>query len=198
MPDLSHLWQRFLLASALVVGLAIGAAATVFGYSNLATVNVHWSVFHVDGAPLWTVAVVPLALVLVAGTLYHWMDGLHHFTEHMRHRRRVHELEAEITSLRAHLDHVLEMPDHSTSRLPSKPVTTELLPSDIETETPALAEPAADAVTAPANGTKKNQRSSRTKRATLPAETDAEETTPAPVAANGGQETAATESPAGA
>ena len=197
MPDLSHLWQRFLLASALVVGLAIGAAATVFGYSNLATVNVHWSVFHVDGAPLWTVAVVPLALVLVAGTLYHWMDGLHHFTEHMRHRRRVHELEAEITSLRAHLDHVLEMPDHSTSRLPSKPVTTELLPSDIETETPALAEPA-DAETAPANGTKRNQRSSRTKRATLPAETDAEEPTPAPVAANGGQETAATESPAGA
>ncbi len=198
MPDLSHLWQRFLLASALVVGLAIGAAATVFGYSNLATVNVHWSVFHVDGAPLWTVAVVPLALVLVAGTLYHWMDGLHHFTEHMRHRRRVHELEAEITSLRAHLDHVLEMPDHSTSRLPSKPVTAELLPSDIETETPALAEPAADAVTAPANGTKRNQRSSRTKRATLPAAADAEEPTPAPVAANGGQETAATESPAGA
>jgi hypothetical protein len=197
-PDLSHLWQRFLLASALVVGLAIGAAATVFGYSNLATVNVHWSVFHVDGAPLWTVAVVPLALVLVAGTLYHWMDGLHHFTEHMRHRRRVHELEAEITSLRAHLDHVLEMPDHSTSRLPSKPITAELLPSDIETETPALAEPAADAVTAPANGTKSNQRSSRTKRATLPAAADAEESTPAPVAANGGQETAATESPAGA
>ena len=60
MPDLSHLWQRFLLASALVVGLAIGAAGTVFGYSNLASVNVHWSVFHVDGIPLWTVAVVPL------------------------------------------------------------------------------------------------------------------------------------------
>ena len=198
MPDLSHLWQRFLLASALVVGLAIGAAATVFGYSNLATVNVNWSVFHVDGAPLWTVAVVPLALVLVAGTLYHWMDGLHHFTEHMRHRRRVHELEAEITSLRAHLDHVLEMPAHSTSRLPSKPVTAELLPSDIETETQALAEPAADAATAPANGTKRNQRSSRTKRATLPVETDAEETTPAPLATDGGQETAATESAAGA
>jgi hypothetical protein len=197
-PDLSHLWQRFLLASALVVGLAIGAAATVFGYSNLATVNVHWSVFHVDGAPLWTVAVVPLALVLVAGTLYHWMDGLHHFTEHMRHRRRVHELEAEITSLRAHLDHVLEMPDHSTSRLPSKPITAELLPSDIESETPALADAAADAVTAPANGTKRNQRSSRTKRATLPAEAEVAEADSAPVAANGGQETAATESAAGA
>ena len=79
-----------MLASALVVGLAIGAAGTIFGYSNVTTVNVHWSVFHVDGIPLWTVAVVPLAIVLIAGTLYHWMDGLHHFSEHMRHRRRVH------------------------------------------------------------------------------------------------------------
>jgi hypothetical protein len=111
---LNHLWQRFLLASSLLIGLAIGVAATVFGYSNLTTVNVHWSVVHIDGVPLWTVAVVPVALTLIAGTLYHWMDSLHHFTEHMRHRRRVHELEAEVASLRAHLDQVLEMPDHSS------------------------------------------------------------------------------------
>jgi hypothetical protein len=92
------------------VGLAVGVAATVFGYSNLATVNIHWSVFHLDRVPLWTVALVPIALLLVAGTVYHWMDGLHHFTEHMRHRHRVHELEAEVARLRAHLDQVLEMP----------------------------------------------------------------------------------------
>lgn len=110
---MNHLWQRFLLTSSLLIGLAIGVAATVFGYSNLASVDVHWSVFHINGVPLWTVTVVPLALALIAGTLYHWMDGLHHFTEHMRHRRRVHELEAELASLRAHLDQVLEMPDHS-------------------------------------------------------------------------------------
>jgi hypothetical protein len=125
---LNHLWQRFLLASSLIVGLFIGIATTVFGYSNLSTVDIHWSVFHINGIPLWTVAVVPLALVLIAGTLYHWMDGLHHFTEHMRHRRRVHELEAEVASLRAHLDQLLEMPDHSTSRLPEKVVTTASLP----------------------------------------------------------------------
>ena len=107
---MTHLWQRFLLASALIVGLAIGVGATVFGYSNLTTVDVHWSVFHLNGVPLWTVAVVPIAFLLVAGTLYHWMDGLHHFTEHMRHRHRVHELEAEVARLRAHLDQVLEMP----------------------------------------------------------------------------------------
>ena len=183
MPDLSHLWQRFLLASALVVGLAIGVAATIFGYSNLATVDVHWSVFRIDGVPLWTVAVVPLALVLVAGTVYHWMDGLHHFTEHMRHRRRVHELEAEITSLRAHLDHVLDMPDHSTSRLPSKAATAEPLPPVHETEAPALPEPAAAAEPVAENGAKAGrERSPRAKRTT--------ET-------NGGQETLPAESAAG-
>jgi hypothetical protein len=128
-PDLNHLWQRFLLASSLLVGLAIGAAVTVFGYSNLTTVNVRWSVFHIDGVPLWAAVVVPLALFLIAGTLYHWMDGLHHFTEHMRHRRRVHELEAEVASLRAHLDQVLEMPDHSTSKLPTKRVVATSLPA---------------------------------------------------------------------
>ena len=194
MPDLSHLWQRFMLASALVVGLAIGIATTVFGYSNLATVDVNWSVFHVDGVPLWTVAVIPLALVLVAGTLYHWMDGLHHFSEHMRHRRRVHELEAEITSLRAHLDHVLEMPDHSTSRLPSKAVTTEPLPPVHAAEAPALPEPDPDAEPAAENGTKTvQQRSSRgTRRAAEPTPD------PTPVAAGGAQETATAESAVGA
>lgn len=192
MPDLSHLWQRFLLASALVIGLAIGVAATVFGYSNLATVNVHWSIFHVDGVPLWTVAVVPLALVLVAGTLYHWMDGLHHFSEHMRHRRRVHELEAEITSLRAHLDHVLEMPDHSTSRLPSKPIAAEP-PSAYETEAPALPEPAEKNETPQEDGTRTAaHRAARTKRATISVDADAAPSA-APLATNGGQAKAATE-----
>jgi len=196
-PDLSHLWQRFLLASALVVGLALGAAATIFGYSNLATVNVHWSVLHIDGIPLWTVAVIPLAIVLLAGTLYHWMDGLHHFSEHMRHRRRVHELEAEVASLRAHLDHVLEMPDHSNSRIPSKPITAAPPPAVRDAEVPALPEPAGEVhdETTPANGTRSvAHRSARSKRATISLDADAAVPTPAPVATNRGQETAAAES----
>jgi uncharacterized integral membrane protein len=123
------LWQRFLLASALVVGVFIGIAVTVFGYDNVVSVNLRWLIFHIDGVPLWTVAVVPLALFVVAGTLYHWMNGLHHFTEHMRHRHRVHELEAEVASLRAHLDKILEMPDHSTSRLPERQASVVFLPA---------------------------------------------------------------------
>jgi uncharacterized membrane protein len=146
---LIHLWQRFLLASSLVVGLFIGIATTVFGYSNLTTVNVHWSIVHIDGVPLWTVAVVPLALFVVAGTLYHWMNGLHHFSEHMRHRHRVHELEAEVASLRAHLDHVLEMPDHSTSRLPERKAITASLPAPDE-RTAEVVSPGAEPMVAEA------------------------------------------------
>lgn len=166
MPNLNHLWQRFLLASSLLVGLVIGVAATVFGYSNLTTVDVHWSVLHLDGIPLWTVAVVPIALILVAGTLYHWIDGLHHFTEHMRHRRRVHELEAEVASLRAHLDQVLEMPDHSG--LPAKGTARASLPGLEEASEPAPVDEAPPSAAAlPDAEPQPKSGSDRTKRAKI-------------------------------
>jgi hypothetical protein len=178
-PDLSHLWQRFLLASALIFGLLLGVAVTVFGYSNTAAVNVGWSIFHINGIPLWTVAVVPLAVFLVAGTLYHWFNSLHHFTEHMRHRRRVHELEAEVTTLRAHLDQLLEMPDQSGVRLPAKTVTADIRPVEAEPEpAPALAEAAA------LNGDDKAAKKSR-KRVSPKA---MEETEPVAVATERGAE----------
>lgn len=119
MPGLSHFWQRFLMGATLLFGLLVGVAATVFGYSNTSTVTVGWSVWRLSGVPLWCVAIVPLAIVLVVGTLYHWYNSFHHFTEHMRHRRRVHDLEDEVTRLRSHLDHVLEMPGQSGSALPA-------------------------------------------------------------------------------
>ena len=67
MPDLQHLWQRFLLAAALIAGLAIGVGATVFGYSNLNTVDLHWSVLQLSGIPLWAVVIVPIAYVALSG-----------------------------------------------------------------------------------------------------------------------------------
>jgi hypothetical protein len=160
---MSHLWQRFLMASALIFGLLLGVAATVFGYSNNSPVDVRWSIFHFDGVPLWTVIIVPLAIVLVAGTIYHWFNSLHHFTEHMRHRRRVHELEAEVATLREHLDHVLEMPDQSSSRLPAKNITAEVAPAEpVVAPTAALPEPSGS------NGdSKAHRRSAPRKRVTL-------------------------------
>ena len=160
MPDLSHLWQRFMLATALLFGLALGVGATVFGYSNTAPVEIGWSVFHLRGVPLWAVVLVPLGLILVAGTLFHWFNSLHHFTERMRHRHRVHELEVEVASLRAHLDHLLEMPEQSPAAQPGKPVAIEVLP---EEPAPALAQ------AAPSNGDEKSARKSRKRVSLFPA-----------------------------
>ena len=118
MPDLSHLWQRFVLAAALLFGLALGVGATVFAYSNTAPVTIGWSVFHLGRLPLWSVVLLPIALVLLAGTVFHWLNSLHHFTEHMRHRHRVRELEAELTSVKSRLDALLEMPGHTDETRP--------------------------------------------------------------------------------
>jgi len=195
---MGHLWQRFLLASSLVVGLAVGVAATVFGYSNLQTVDIHWSVFHLEGVPLWTVAVVPVALILIAGTLYHWIDGLHHFSEHMRHRHRVRDLEAEITRLREHLDHVLEMPRGDKTQapppaieeaiapsLPPAPATeTEPEPTTAEVETEPEPEPAEtrDEPRKPASDRRKRSRIIM-ETEPEPAQTNGVETEPAAAAA---------------
>jgi hypothetical protein len=192
---MGHLWQRFLLASSLLVGLAIGIAATVFGYSNLATVDIHWSVFHLDGVPLWTVAVVPVALILVAGTVYHWLDGLHHFSEHMRHRHRVRELEAEIARLREHLDHVLEMPRGDKVETaapavaeepaqPALPAAAETLTAEadeamsgLEAEPTAVEEPSVPAPGEKTGDAKPRPSSDRRRRARIIMETEPE---PAP------------------
>jgi hypothetical protein len=170
---LNHLWQRFLLAFSLLVGLLVGVGVTVFGYSNLARVDVNWSIVHIHGVPLWAVAIVPLALFLIAGTLYHWADGLHHFTEHMRHRRRVHELEAEVADLRAHLDTMLEMPDHSALKSIERKEPTKSLPAAEELPVdfdPLEPEPLPDEPTVPPapsleNGSRKSR--SQRKRASL-------------------------------
>ncbi len=131
MPDLSHLWQRFVLALALIFGLVLGVGATVFAYSNTTQVSIGWSTFSLGRVPLWTVVLVPIALVLVAGTLFHWWNGLHHFTEHMRHRRRVRELEAEVTSLKARLDSALEMPDQMVDAREAKKQPAPVLPEPV-------------------------------------------------------------------
>jgi hypothetical protein len=165
---LSHLWQRFLLASALLIGLAIGVGATIFGYDNTTRIDLYWTVFHIHGVPVWAVGVVPVALVLVAGTVFHWMNGLHHFTEHMRHRRRVHELEAELATLRTHLDQVLEMPAVSSNKQvqrkesPVAPPEANGALDDVMTNEPepavAETEPLVETLAAPANSSKKSRK----------------------------------------
>ena len=165
MPDLSHLWQRFVLALTLLFGLAVGVAATVFGYSNTQTVDLRFSVLQLNGVPLWAVGLVPVALVIAAGTLYHWWNGLHHFTEHMRHRRRIRDLEAEVASLKAHLDKFLDMPDGTVRPAGAEPVAVPALPSLADTEVVASGGPPADDMAAPtepvANGNGKAKKKDR-------------------------------------
>ena len=158
MPDLSHLWQRLMRATALVFGLAVGVGVTVFAYSNTASVDVSWAPLHFNGVPLWTVAVVPLAVALAVGALYHWFNNLHHFTEHMRHRRRVKELEAELASLKSHLDTALAMPDHAKVEDKTKVEADEMA----EEPTPAAGaepEPQPEPVVAANGGDKANKKS---------------------------------------
>ncbi len=145
MPDLSHLWQRFVLAVTLIFGVALGVGATVFAYSNTTQVSLGWSIFHINSVPLWSVALVPIALILLVGTLFHWFNSLHHFTEHMRHRRRVHDLEVELATVRKHLDATLQMPGQSD--------TTASEPEPAPAPPPALPEPA----TASSNGAAKTE-----------------------------------------
>ena len=151
MPDLSHLWQRFLLAAVLAFGLLLGIAATIFSYSNTAPVTVNFAVFRIGSVPLWSVVIVPLLAVLVAAMLFHWWNSLRQLSEHMHHRRRVHELEAEVSTLRAHLDQLLEMPDRSETKPPSKPTVVEVLPQ-VSSEPAEQPAPAA----APANESEKS------------------------------------------
>ena len=150
MPDLSHLWHRFVLALVLVFGLLVGVGATIFGYSNTGTVRVGFAAWHLNGVPLWTLTIVPIALVLIVGTLYHWWNSLHHFTEHMRHRRRVRDLEAEVSTLRAHLDQLLDMPDGTEARPAPKPSVVEALPAVPVDKKPESV--SAPATTVPVNG----------------------------------------------
>lgn len=178
MPDLSHLWQRFVLASTLVFGLLLGIAATIFGYSNTGTVTVGFSVWHLNGVPLWSVAIVPLAVALVVGTLYHWWHNLHNFTEHMRHRRRVRELESEVESLKAHLDQLLEMPDQAGKSVPA-PVLADDAAAPVETEPvaeePVLPEPKTAAANSNGNGKASKRAASSRKRISLSAESATEQ-----------------------
>src|SRR6266851_5685845 len=54
-PNLSHIWQRFLLTSSFFAGLPIGILAAVFGYSNLQSVDIHLGTLHLGGVPLLAV-----------------------------------------------------------------------------------------------------------------------------------------------
>ena len=139
MPGLTHFWQRFVFATALVFGLLVGVAATIFAYSNTAPVTVGFAVLHAGGVPLWAVVLAPLILVLAAALLFHWWNNLRHLREQMRHQHRVHELETELATLKAHLDQLLEMPGREEAKAAAKPAVVEPLQVEKKPDPPSAA-----------------------------------------------------------
>ena len=107
-------WAGFLTAGLIAVFLFFNSGAVTIRFWR-------WSFSDVN---LGLVALVPLALGVATGYLYHLPARLHHVSEHMRHRRRVHELEKELKELRKGMDHVLEMPgdQQAVPALESRPV----------------------------------------------------------------------------
>lgn len=110
---MSSVMHRFLRGAAFLGGIALGVGATVFGYSNTTAVEIHWWGFSATNVSIGLVALVPLVAGVIAGYVYHLPARMHHFSEHMRHRHLVHELENENKELRRSLDRLLELPDDS-------------------------------------------------------------------------------------
>ena len=110
---MSSVWHRFMRGAAFLAGVGLGVGAAVFGYSNSTQVAVHWWRFSFDNVSIGWVALVPLLAGVAAGYVYHLPARMHHFSEHMRHRHLVHELEKENKELQKSLDRLLEMPDDS-------------------------------------------------------------------------------------
>lgn len=135
-------WHRLLRALAFLAGIAVGLGGAIFIFSNVAPVDVHWRIpsaggyvlnWTLNGVSIWLIATLPLVIGVAAGYLYHLPARMHHFSEHMRHRSRVHELEHELKELKSSLDTVLMMPEDGTT-----PVEATLLPE------PAREEPRED------------------------------------------------------
>src|SRR5712692_3878999 len=92
------LWHRTLRTGAFIVGGLLVGAMFVFAYSNTDRVNIDWTLpgggldLHSEGVVIWWLVLVPLAAGILLGYLYAWPARFHHYAQHMRHRRRVHEV----------------------------------------------------------------------------------------------------------
>jgi uncharacterized integral membrane protein len=107
------MWHRALRMAAFWTGFLTCALIALFLYFNNSAVTIHYWRWEFPNVNLGLVALVPLVLGVAAGYLYHLPARMHHLGEHMRHRRRVHELEKELGDLRKGMDNLLEMPSGS-------------------------------------------------------------------------------------
>jgi hypothetical protein len=163
--ELAMRWHRLLRALAFLAGIAVGLGGAIFIFSNVTPIDVHWRIPSAGGyvlnwslsrVSIWLIAMAPLVIGVTAGYLYHLPARMHHFSEHMRHLSRVHELEHELRELKSSLDTVLMMPEDGTT-----PVEATLLPAREQEPEEARAlpeEPAAADLVAAAPATKRPSR----------------------------------------
>jgi uncharacterized integral membrane protein len=138
------MWHRFLRQLAFWAGFATCALIVAVIYFNPATVTLNFWRWELTEVNLGLVAVAPLVIGVALGYLYHLPARLHHVSEHMRHRRRVHELEKELKDLRKGMDQVLEMPADelrasATPALEARPLPALEAPKNGDTDDAAVA-----------------------------------------------------------
>ncbi len=102
--------HRFLNLSRFAIGILVGMIVMALYFDNRAGIVLHLGPIPSLSVPLWSVALVPLAVGLAAGYLYQLPARMHHVAEHYRHRQRVHELEKELRELHKSFDQVVAMP----------------------------------------------------------------------------------------
>jgi uncharacterized integral membrane protein len=106
----------------------------LFLYANNTSVTLHFWRWDFENVSLGLVALLPLAAGVATGYLYHMPARMHHLGEHMRHRKRVHELEKEIEQLKRAMDGLVEMPGETRQppALEARPVPALEAPADGE------------------------------------------------------------------
>jgi len=82
------------------LGVVAGAAVFAFIYSNTGSQNLDWLGLRFNGVPVWSVGVVPLAIGLILGYLYHFPARWYHYKEHVHYKEQAAQLEFENRQLR--------------------------------------------------------------------------------------------------
>ena len=132
------MWHRFLRQVAFWVGFATCGLIVALIYYNSGTVTLTFWRWELRDVNLGFVAVAPLVVGVALGYLYHLPARLHHVSEHMRHRRRVHDLERQLKDLQKGFDQVTEMPDdmHEAPALEARPVPALAAPKNGDGDQP--------------------------------------------------------------
>jgi hypothetical protein len=110
---------RFLIA---VLFFALGYAVAQFANGNGESITVSIAPYTFK-APVFLLAVVPLAAGLLLGWLYTVPARTAEFAGHWRQWRALRQMERENRQLRKSLDTVLDLPDEETPALPGRELT---------------------------------------------------------------------------